>query len=79
MVELIINTQNNGFAGGYNRALKQVQADYYVLLNSDVDVHENWIEPVIDLMEKHREIGAAQPKMISYQFRDSFEYACSCH
>ena len=78
LVEIIINTQNEGFAGGYNWALKLVKADYYVLLNSDVEVPANWIEPVIDLMEKHPDIGAAQPKMISYQFRDCFEYAGAC-
>jgi len=77
-VEIIINKQNDGFAGGYNWALQHVKADYYVLLNSDVEVPAEWIEPVIDLMEMHPELGAAQPKMISYSNRDSFEYAGAC-
>jgi len=77
-VEVIINTQNDGFAGGYNWALQHVEADYYILLNSDVEVPEHWIEPVIALMEKDASIGAAQPKMISYSDRDSFEYAGAC-
>ncbi len=77
-VEVIINTQNDGFAGGYNWALQHVTADYYVLLNSDVEVPANWIEPVISLMELHPDIGAAQPKMIAYNDRTSFEYAGAC-
>ncbi len=77
-VELIVNTQNDGFAGGYNWALQHVEADYYVLLNSDVEVPDNWIEPIIELMEQHPDIGAAQPKMIAYNDRSSFEYAGAC-
>jgi len=77
-VEVIINTQNDGFAGGYNWALQHVSADFYVLLNSDVEVPTNWIEPVISLMEQHPDIGAAQPKMIAYNDRSSFEYAGAC-
>ena len=77
-VEVIINTQNDGFAGGYNWALQHVTADYYVLLNSDVEVPANWIEPVISLMDQHPDIGAAQPKMIAFNDRTSFEYAGAC-
>ena len=77
-VELIVNTQNDGFAGGYNWALQQIEADYYVLLNSDVEVPHNWIEPIIELMEQHPDIGAAQPKMIAFNDRSSFEYAGAC-
>ncbi len=77
-VEVIINNQNDGFAGGYNWALQHVSADYYVLLNSDVEVPVNWIEPIISLMEQHPDIGAAQPKMIAYNDRTSFEYAGAC-
>ena len=64
-----------GFAGGYNEALKKVNADYYILLNSDVEVTEGWIEPVIDLMEKDKAIAACQPKLLSYHSRDHFEFA----
>lgn len=74
-VELIQLDQNYGFCGGYNRALKQVEADYYVLLNSDVEVTSNWIEPIIALMDSIPEIAACQPKILSYTQKDSFEYA----
>lgn len=67
--------RNHGYAGGYNEALKQIQSDYYVLLNSDVEVRKGWIEPVIALMEKDRKIGACQPKILSYHKKDQFEYA----
>jgi len=76
-VEIMINKQNDGFAGGYNWALKNVEADYYVLLNSDVEVTKHWIEPVIDLMEQDRNIAACQPKLLSYYHPQSFEYAGS--
>jgi GT2 family glycosyltransferase len=66
---------NRGFAGGYNEALKQVDSDYYVLLNSDVEVSPGWIEPMIDMMEKDPLIGACQPKIRMYADRESFEYA----
>src|ERR1700704_3904378 len=55
-VKIIINKTNLGFAGGYNEALKQVNSPYYVLLNSDVQVSENWIQPVIDLMEQDKQV-----------------------
>jgi len=74
-ITLIRNSSNSGFAGGYNEALKKVQADYYVLLNSDVEVTEGWIEPVITLMERDKSIAACQPKILSYQHRDEFEFA----
>ena len=52
-IEVIVLEKNYGFTGGYNRALKQVTADYYVLLNSDVKVDPNWIQPMVDLVEKN--------------------------
>lgn len=67
--------ENFGFAEGYNRALAQVEADYFVLLNSDVEVTPGWITPIVDLMEKDKEIAACQPKIRSYRQRDHFEYA----
>lgn len=75
---IIVNKSNEGFAKGYNTALKQVQADYYVLLNSDVEVTPGWIEPIIDLMESDREIAACQPKILAWQKKDQFEYAGAC-
>src|SRR5690606_20481796 len=74
-VKIIQLSQNFGFAKGYNEALKQVTADYFVLLNSDVEVSENWIGPVINLMESDRSIAACQPKLLMYHSRDQFEYA----
>ncbi len=74
-VEIILNEDNGGFAKGYNLALKKVSAEYYVLLNSDVEVTPGWIEPVIHLMESDKKIGACQPKLLSYNERNKFEYA----
>ena len=74
-VEILYSNKNFGFAGGYNYFLKQVEADYYVLLNSDVEVTPGWIEPVIELMLAHPNIAAAQPKLLSYHIKDEFEYA----
>lgn len=74
-IEVIQNPENKGFAAGYNMALQKVKSDYYVLLNSDVEVRANWIEPVIDLMERDTLIAACQPKILSYSDRDRFEYA----
>ncbi|MBR1793446.1 MAG: glycosyltransferase family 2 protein [Bacteroidales bacterium] len=67
--------KNYGFAEGYNRALAQIDADYYVLLNDDVEVTPNWITPVISQMEQGDQIALAQPKMLMYEQRDTFEYA----
>ena len=74
-IKIILNQANEGFSKGYNTALKQVSADYYILLNSDVEVSEGWIEPVISLMEKDKTISACQPKILSYQNKNQFEYA----
>jgi GT2 family glycosyltransferase len=74
-VKLIINSSNGGFSKGYNSALKQVQADYYVLLNSDVEVTPNWITPIIELMEMDTSIAACQPKLLAYHNKTQFEYA----
>lgn len=74
-IEIIQNDQNYGFAEGYNRVLEFVEADYYILLNSDVEVTEGWIEPVIAAMEKDSTVAAAQPKILSYTHPNTFEYA----
>lgn len=73
--EILINKQNDGFAGGYNWALRLVESEYYVLLNSDVEVSSNWIEPIINLMESDKSIAACQPKLISFYNRNLLEYA----
>ena len=75
-LHLIELPENYGYAGGYNEALRQVSGvEYYVLLNSDIEVSPNWIEPIIQIMEKDQNIGAAQPKILSFDQRDTFEYA----
>jgi GT2 family glycosyltransferase len=67
--------KNLGFAAGYNRALRQIKADYYILLNSDIEVTSKWIEPVIRLMESDPQVVACQPKILSYHRHNMFEYA----
>lgn len=74
-VRLIENAANEGFAGGYNKALQQVNSEYCILLNSDVEVTEQWIEPVIAIMEANKKIAACQPKILSFQQKKYFEYA----
>lgn len=77
-VQIIVNDSNEGFAKGYNTALKKVTADYFVLLNSDVEVTPNWIEPIIQLMENDTTIAACQPKILDYKNKTYFEYAGAC-
>lgn len=67
--------QNYGFAEGYNQALRQVEAPYYLLLNSDVEVTEGWMRPLLAYMKAHPETAACQPKLLSEALRSSFEYA----
>lgn len=75
VVKTIILEKNFGFAGGYNKAIQQIDAEYIVLLNSDVEVTENWLNPLEAFMDCHPEVAACQPKIRSYQKRDFFEYA----
>ena len=74
-IRLIRFTENYGFAKGYNEALKQVQSDYYLLLNSDVEVQANWLQPMVSLLESNKNIAACQPKILSYKNKTVFEYA----
>ncbi len=74
-VRLIVLEQNWGFAEGYNRALQQVEAEYVVLLNSDVEVTPSWLEPLISYMDQHPEVAACQPKIRSQRSKEQFEYA----
>ena len=74
-VHLILLKENHGFADGYNLALKQVDAEYAVLLNSDVQVSRHWLEPLLSYMDAHPEVAACQPKIRSLRQPDSFEYA----
>lgn len=66
---------NEGFAGGYNWALSLIDADYYVLLNSDVEVTPNWLEPMVSLLDNNLHIAACQPKILAYNAKGCFEYA----
>jgi GT2 family glycosyltransferase len=74
-IKIIILNQNHGFAEGYNQALKQINAKYYILLNSDVEVTSGWIEPCISIMENDTQLAVVQPKILSYNKPQSFEYA----
>ncbi len=67
--------RNWGFAEGYNKALAQVEAEYYLLLNSDIEVTHHWLTPLIEQMDAHPDVAACQPKLLSIYHRDSFEYA----
>ena len=71
----ILLDQNYGFAEGYNRALKQIEADYYLLLNSDVEVTHHWLTPLLEFMDAHPDVAACQPKLLSECDKDCFEYA----
>ncbi|MBP1594117.1 MAG: glycosyltransferase family 2 protein [Bacteroidetes bacterium] len=69
-VKQVVLKENNGFADGYNKALAQIEAEYYVLLNSDVEVTEHWLEPMIDYLDAHPEVAACQPKILSWRQKD---------
>lgn len=74
-IKILENDANYGFTGGYNKILERVEADYYILLNSDVEVAPGWIMPVIELMESDPLIAAAAPKIRAYNQKDHFEHA----
>jgi len=74
-IKILMLDKNYGFAEGYNQALQKISADYYALLNSDVEVTPQWIEPIIQLMESDKKIAACQPKILSYKEKEFFEYA----
>ena len=74
-VHLILLEKNWGFAEGYNRALAQIDAEYYLLLNSDIEVTHHWLTPLLEFMDTHPDVAACQPKLLSMQDRDMFEYA----
>lgn len=74
-VEIIALSHNFGFAGGYNKGLKQVEADYYILLNSDVEVTPDWIKPMLALLKNDSSVAACQPKILSFRNKRFFEYA----
>ncbi len=77
-VGIICLDQNYGFAEGYNRALASVEAEYFVLLNSDVELKSDWITPMLEYMEVHPQVAVCQPKILGQTSPDSFEYAGAC-
>ena len=68
-------SENYGFAEGYNKALKEIDAEYYLLLNTDVAVTENWLSPMVEFLDKNPDVAACQPKIRSYHEPEKFEYA----
>lgn len=74
-IRIIQNDGNYGYAKGYNLALQQIDAEYFVLLNSDIQVTKDWITPIVDLMDKDQSISACQPKILDYNNKNKFEYA----
>jgi GT2 family glycosyltransferase len=74
-IRTIVLDRNYGFAGGYNKALRQIEAEYYILLNSDVEVTENWLHLLLQFMDENRDVAACQPKIRSYYKREFFEHA----
>ena len=77
-VRLILFDKNWGFAEGYNKALAQIDAEYYLLLNSDIEVTHHWLTPLLEFMAAHEDVAACQPKLLSIADRDRFEYAGAC-
>ena len=74
-VKILQFDQNYGFTGGYNKALEQIEAEYFVLLNSDIEVTEGWITPLVTFMDANPDVAACAPKLLSYDQRSDFEYA----
>ena len=74
-VKRIILDKNYGFTGGYNKALAQLDSEYFVLLNSDIEVPEGWLQPLVDTLDNNPEVGACAPKLHSWYERNKFEYA----
>lgn len=74
-IKLIQNDKNYGYAKGYNIGLKKIKSEYIVLLNNDVEVTENWLNPMCKELEKNKYIGTCQPKILSFNNKNYFEYA----
>jgi GT2 family glycosyltransferase len=77
-IKVIAFDKNYGFAEGYNRALEQIDTPYTILLNNDVEVTPDWLQPLLTFMDSHPEAAACQPKLLNEQRRDHFEYAGAC-
>ena len=74
-VERVLFEDNFGFAGGYNRAIEMIEAEYVVLLNSDVEVAPGWLEPLVAVLDRDEKVAAVQPKILAYRDKNKFEYA----
>lgn len=74
-VKILTLGSNKGFAGGYNAALEQIDATYFLLLNSDIEVTEGWLQPLVSFMDTNPDVASCQPKIRSYYHRDYFEHA----
>ncbi len=74
-IRIIELEHNHGFSGGYNRAIEQIDARYVLLLNSDIEVTEGWLEPMLELMENDEQVAACTPKILDFKQRTHFEYA----
>ena len=74
-IRLLEFNENHGFCGGYNRALNQLEAEYFAIINSDVEVTEGWIDPMLKLFEQDDKIAAVQPKLLDFNNKNLFEYA----
>ncbi len=74
-LRIILIPTNLGYAGGYNAALSQIDAEYFVLLNSDVEVTKNWLDPLIQFLDKNKDYAAVQPKILDFNNKTHFEYA----
>ena len=74
-IRLITFDKNYGFTGGYNKALSQIEAKYFVLLNSDVEVTENWLKPLAEILDNDEKVAAVAPKLLAYHDKTKFEYA----
>jgi len=77
-VQLLLLDKNYGFAEGYNKAIQQVEAEYVLLLNSDVEVTPHWLCPLKSYLDSHPEVAACQPKLLSWHHKNLFEYAGAC-
>ena len=75
IVQIVENTTNGGYAKGYNDALKSIDADIYCLINSDIEVTQNWISPILEVFKKEKNTAIIQPKILDFKAKDTFEYA----
>ena len=74
-VSIVVNSTNTGYAGGYNKALQHIEADVYALVNSDIEVTENWLQPIINTFQNEPTTAIIQPKILDFKNKDYFEYA----